>query len=68
MKKAVFVDLLNLFWDQHAIYSLAGVMKQNNIDAVNLGRQHLVFRLGANRMEAAVGEADDQVHLLLLSE
>ena len=37
MKKAVFVDLLNLFWDQHAIYSMTSVMKQNNIDVHFIG-------------------------------
>jgi radical SAM superfamily enzyme YgiQ (UPF0313 family) len=32
MKKAVFIDLLNLFWDQHGVYSLAAALKRNNID------------------------------------
>lgn len=37
MKKAVFVDLLNLFWDQHGVYSMTGIMKQNNIDVHFIG-------------------------------
>jgi radical SAM superfamily enzyme YgiQ (UPF0313 family) len=41
MKKAVFVDLLNLFWDQHGIYSMTSVMRQSNIDVHFVGTRSL---------------------------
>lgn len=37
MKKAVFVDLLNQFWDHHGIYSLAAVMKTDGIEVSYVG-------------------------------
>ena len=37
MKTAVFVDLLNLFWDQHGICSMAGVMRNSDIDVHFVG-------------------------------
>lgn len=37
MKKAVFVNLLNQFWDHHGIYSMAAVMKAGGIDVSYVG-------------------------------
>ena len=38
--KVVFVDLLNLFYDQHGIYSIAGALKQENIDVGFIGTRN----------------------------
>lgn len=36
----VFVDLLNLFYDQHGIYSLASVLRSNNINVYFVKERH----------------------------
>ena len=47
MKKALFVDLFNLFYDLHGIYSLASVMKKRKINVEFIGdrNQQKVLRV-----------------------
>ncbi len=49
MKKAMFVDLLNLFWDQHGIYSMASYMKRHVIDVKYVGTRNFNIALAAIR-------------------
>jgi len=49
MRKVLFIDLLNLFWDHHGIYSLTAVMKKNNIDVHFAGTRN--FKKALSKIE-----------------
>lgn len=46
-KVAIFVDLLNIFWDQHGIYSMASYMKEHAIDVKYIGTRSFSKALAA---------------------